>query len=208
MVGSYTQLLARRYKGKLDADADEFIGFAVDGVTRMQRLINDLLTYSRVGSRGRPPAPTDAEEVFNRVLRNLAPAMEDAGATVTHDRLPVVMADEVQLGQLLQNLVGNAIKYHGDEPPRVHVRAERSNGAWMFSVKDNGIGIAPQYHERIFQIFQRLHTRREYEGTGIGLAVCRRIVERHHGRIWVESAEGGGADFRFTLPATAIGEEV
>lgn len=200
MVGSYTQLLARRYKGKLDADADEFIGFAVDGVTRMQRLINDLLQYSRVGTKGRDPEPTDSGVVLERALANLKIAIEDNKATVAHGPLPVVMADDRQLEQLFQNLVGNAIKFHGDEPPQVDIRAERSNGSWMFAVRDNGIGIEPQYYDRIFQVFQRLHTRAEYAGTGIGLAVCKKIVERHGGRIWLESEPGKGTSFRFTLP--------
>lgn len=201
MVSSFTQLLARRYQGKLDKDADEFIRFAVDGANRMQRLINDLLQYSRVGTHGRKLEPVAAEEVLNRVLINLKLALEENRAEVTHDPLPKVMADGQQLEQLFQNLIGNAVKFHGEEPPRVHIRAERSNGAWMFSVRDNGIGIDPQQHERIFEIFQRAHTRQEYPGTGIGLAVCKKIVERHGGRIWVESAPGRGAEFRFTLPA-------
>jgi signal transduction histidine kinase len=201
MVGSYTQLLSRRYKGKLDADADEFIAFAVDGVTRMQRLINDLLQYSRVGTKGREPVPTQSETVLERALANLRIAIDDNKATVTHDPLPMVLADDRQLEQLFQNLVGNAIKFHGNEPPRVHIRAERSNGCWMFAVKDNGIGIEPQYFDRIFQVFQRLHTMKEYAGTGIGLAVCKKIVERHGGRIWVESEPGKGTSFQFTLPA-------
>jgi len=202
MVSSYTQLLARRYRGKLDKDADDFIGFAVDGVTRMQRLINDLLSYSRVGSRGRSFEPTDTDVVLGRALANLKLAIADNHASVTHDPLPRVKADERQLEQLFQNLVGNAIKYHGAEPPRVHVGANRNNGNWEFSIKDNGIGIDPQYNDRIFVIFQRLHSREEYEGTGIGLAVCKKIVERHGGRIWVQSEAGKGSDFRFTIPAT------
>lgn len=206
MVGSYTQLLSRRYKGKLDADADEFIAFAVDGVTRMQRLINDLLQYSRVGTKGREPEPTDSTVVLERALANLGMAIEDNKATVTHDPLPVVMADDRQLEQLFQNLVGNAIKFHGVEPPRIHIRAERSNGCWMFAVKDNGIGIEPQYFDRIFQVFQRLHTMKEYPGTGIGLAVCKKIVERHGGRIWVESEPGKGTSFQFTMPAAGKGQ--
>jgi len=201
MVGSYTQLLSRRYKGKLDQDADEFIAFAVDGVTRMQRLINDLLRYSRVGTKGREPEPTDSGTVLERALANLKVTIEDNKATVTHDPLPVVMADDRQLEQLFQNLVGNAVKFHGSEPPLVHIRAERSNGGWMFAVKDNGIGIEPQYFDRVFQVFQRLHTRAEYAGTGIGLAVCKKIVERHGGRIWVESEPGKGTSFLFTLLA-------
>ncbi len=200
MIGSYTQLLARRYQGKLDKDADEFIGFAVDGVTRMQRLINDLLTYSRVGTRGREPEPTDSNVVLERALLNLQVAIEDNKAKVTHDPLPVVMADDRQLEQLLQNLVGNALKYHGKEPPCVHVGVAQSNGTWEFFVRDNGIGIDPKYADRVFVIFQRLHNRTEYSGTGIGLAVCKKIVERHGGRIWMESEPGKGSTFRFTLP--------
>ena len=201
MVASYTQLLSRRYKGKLDEDADEFIGFAVDGAERMQGLINDLLTYSRVSTTGKEPQPTDSGIALRRTLQNLKLTIEDSKGSVTYDPLPVVTADERQLEQLFQNLVGNAIKYHGDEPPRVHISAECSNGWWTFAVKDNGIGIEPQYFGRIFQIFQRLHTRKEYSGTGIGLAVCKKIVERHGGRIWVESEPGRGSTFMFTLPA-------
>ncbi len=201
MVSSYTQLLSRRYQGKLDSDADEFIGFAVDGITRMQRMINDLLTYSRVGRRGKEPQPTDSGVVLERALQNLKLTIEDNKGSVTYDPLPVVMADDRQIEQLFQNLVGNAIKYHGDEPPSVHISAERSNGWWTFAIKDNGIGIEPQYYERIFQVFQRLHTQKEYAGTGIGLAVCAKIIERHGGRIWVESEPGRGSTFMFTLPA-------
>ncbi|MBV9774073.1 MAG: PAS domain S-box protein [Gemmatimonadetes bacterium] len=200
MVASYTQLLARRYRGRLDEDADEFIGYAVDGVTRMQALINDLLAYSRVGTRGAEHAPTDMEAVYGRVLASLGPALEDEGATVTHDPLPTVVADAGQMGQLLQNLVGNAIKFHGPEAPRVHVSARRGQGEWLFSVSDNGIGIAPEFAERIFVIFQRLHSRAEYPGTGIGLSICKKIVERHGGRIWLESEPGRGTTFYFTLP--------
>ena len=201
MVSSYTQLLARRYEGKLDKEADEFIRFAVDGASRMQLLINDLLTYSRVGRRGKEPQPTDSGVVLERALQNLKLAIEDNEGSVTYDPLPIVMADDRQLEQLFQNLVGNAIKYHAEEPPRVHISAGFSDGWWRFAVKDNGIGIEPQYQERIFQMFQRLHTRKEYSGTGIGLAVCTRIVERHGGRIWVESEPGKGSTFMFTLTA-------
>jgi PAS domain S-box-containing protein len=200
MVSSYTQLLARRYEGRLDKDADEFIRFAVDGVARMQLLINDLLTYSRVGRRGKDPQPSDSGESLKRALQNLKIAIEENQGDVTYDRLPVVMADDHQLEQLFQNLVGNAIKYHGDDAPRVHVSADCHEGFWTFAVRDNGIGIEPQHFERIFQVFQRLHTRKEYSGTGIGLAVCRKIVERHGGRIWVESEPGKGSTFSFTLP--------
>jgi PAS domain S-box-containing protein len=200
MVTSYVQLLERRYKDKLDKDANEFIDFAVDGAMRMHRLINDLLTYSRVGTRGKLLAPTDSEAVFEQSLSNLQVAIEEKGAQVTHEPLPKVMADDVQLGQLFQNLVGNAIKFQGEEQPRVHISAHQSNGEWVFSVKDNGIGIAPEFKERIFVIFQRLHGKEKYPGTGIGLAVCKKIVERQGGRIWVESDLGKGATFYFTLP--------
>jgi signal transduction histidine kinase len=200
MVSSYTQLLAKRYKEKFDADADEFIGYVVDGVTRMQRLINDLLAYSRVGRRGEVFKPIDCGTVVEAALKNLKVAIEESGAVVTHDPLPTVMADGGQLGQLFQNLIGNALKFRNEEPPRVHVTSERNGREWVFSVRDNGIGIDPQYAERIFMIFQRLHTREEYSGTGIGLAVCKKIVERHGGRIWVESKPGEGAIFHFTFP--------
>jgi len=201
MVTNYVQLLAQRYKGKLDSDAHEFIGFAVDGAIRMWKLINDLLTYSRVGMRPKELEPTDCETVLNHSLNNLKVPIEDNGAVVTHDPLPTVMADNLQLGQLFQNLIGNAIKFRGNEPPRVHVSASRKGNVWTFSVRDNGIGIAPEYAQRIFTIFQRLHGRNEYDGTGIGLAICKKIVERHRGRIWAESELGKGATFYFTLPA-------
>ena len=204
MVAGYTQLLARRYKGKLDADADEFIGYAVDGATRMQQLINALLDYSRVGTRGKPFGPTSCEESLNQAIANLQASIKENDAVVTHDNLPTVMADDSQMVRLFQNLVGNAIKFHSDEKPTVHVKAERNGTEWIFSVRDNGIGIEPQYFERIFVIFQRLHSRGEYPGTGIGLAICKKIIERHNGRIWVESQPGKGATFYFTLP---IGSE-
>jgi signal transduction histidine kinase len=200
MVASYTQLLARRYRGKLDADADEFIGYAVDGANRMQKLINDLLAYSRVTSQGNVFEPVDCNGLLEEVLRNLRVAVEESRAVVTHDPLPTVMADGGQLGQLFQNLIGNAIKFRGEEPPKVHVSAERRPNEWLFSVRDNGIGVDPQYAERIFVIFQRLHNREEYSGTGIGLAICKKIVERHGGRIWVASQAGQGTTFHFTLP--------
>jgi PAS domain S-box-containing protein len=201
MVASYMQLLSRRYKGKLDADADEFIAFAVDGATRMQRLINDLLMYSRVGTKGKEPALTDCGAVIGYALANLQEAIKDKGATVSYDPLPTVMGDDLQLTQLFQNLIGNAIKFTGDEPPKVHVGAKPQGDEWLFSVRDNGIGIAPEHFERIFQIFQRLHGREEYPGTGIGLAVCKKIVERHGGRIWLESEPGNGTTFHFVIPA-------
>ena len=200
MVASYTQLLAKRYTGKLDSDADEFIAYAVDGATRMQRLINDLLAYSRVTSQGKTFEEVDCDLLLDGVLSTLHLTIEENHAVITHDVLPKVTADGGQLGQLLQNLVSNAIKFHGADPPRVHVSAERRNHEWLFSVRDNGIGLDPQFADRIFVIFQRLHNREEYPGTGIGLALCKKIVERHGGKIWVESQVGRGATFYFTIP--------
>ncbi len=193
-------LLAKRYKGKLDTDADEFIGFAVDGAKRMQGLIQDLLAYSRVGTRGKDLAPTDCEAVLADSLQALKFAIQDASATVTHDELPTVVADETQLGQLFQNLIGNALKYRNSKAPVIHFGARRDRESWIFSVHDNGIGIDLQYADRIFVIFQRLHTREEYPGTGIGLAVCKKIVERHGGRIWLDSELGKGSTFYFSIP--------
>jgi PAS domain S-box-containing protein len=201
IVASYNQLLARRYRGQLDRDADEFIAFSVDGITRMQRLISDLLAYSRVGSRPRELAPVDMERVLATALENLGHAMADAGARVTHDPLPTIEGDDGQLVQLLQNLIGNAVKFHGPAAPAVHVSARAGEHEWVFAVADNGVGIEPQYFDRIFVIFQRLHARESYPGTGIGLALCKRIVERHGGRIWVDSTSGRGSIFCFTLPA-------
>jgi light-regulated signal transduction histidine kinase (bacteriophytochrome) len=203
MVASYTQLLSRRYKGKLDADADEFIGFAVDGATRMQKLIQDLLAYSRIGTQGEAFHETSSESALLLALDNLSGAIEDSGAQVTHDPLPDVIADEGQLNQLFQNLVGNAIKYQAPGIPRIHVSAARQGAKkWMFSVKDNGLGIDPQYFERIFGMFQRLHKREDFAGTGIGLAICKKIVERHGGTISVESQLGSGSNFHFDLAAS------
>jgi PAS domain S-box-containing protein len=200
MVASYTQLLSRRYKGKLDSDADEFIAFAVDGASRMQRLIQDLLAYSRVGTKGKDLASTSSEEALDVALINLRGAIEGSGALVTHDPLPTVLADETQLVQLFQNLVGNAIKYQNPGVPKVHISAVRNGGKkWMFSVKDNGLGIDPQYFERIFGMFQRLHKREEFAGTGIGLAICKKIAERHGGTIAVASEPGNGSTFSFAL---------
>lgn len=200
MVSSYVQLLERRYKGKLDDDADDFIAFAVDGANRMQKMINDLLAYSRVGTRGKPFELTNCEDVLDRVLDNLQVAIEESGATITREPLPTVMADDLQLGQLFQNLISNAVKFRGEEPPRVHISVEQNDNEWMFSVCDNGIGIDPEHAERIFAIFQRLYNRGEYPGTGIGLAICKKIVQRHGGRIWVESEPKEGSTFYFTIP--------
>jgi PAS domain S-box-containing protein len=202
MVGSYVQLLAKRYQGRLDADADEFIGFALDGALRMQRLIEDLLAYSRLGTRGGALVPTDVNGIVDRALHSLKLRIDEAGATVTRDALPTVAADAGQLEHVFLNLIGNALKFHGAAPPRVHVAAQSRDGRWEFSVRDNGIGIDAEYFERIFVIFQRLHDRKQYSGTGIGLAICRKIVERHGGRIWVESTPGEGSTFLFTLPAS------
>ncbi len=204
MVSAYVKMLARRYKGQLDADADDFIGFAVDGAERMSVLINDLLDYSRVATRGKAFEPTDCETVMEEVLSDLEVAVEETGAEVTQDPLPTIVADRAQLGRLLRNLIGNAITYHGEAPPKVHVSAEQTGGLWQFAVRDNGIGIEPQYHDRIFAVFQRLHGRGEYEGTGVGLAIAKKIVERHGGRIWVESEPGTGSTFYFTIPQREV----
>ncbi|MGH7930791.1 MAG: ATP-binding protein, partial [Candidatus Binatia bacterium] len=201
MITGYTNLLSKRYKGKLDASADEFIGFAVDGANRMRVLINDLLTYSRVDSQGKKPAPTDCELVLSQTLEGLELAIQESAAKVTHDPLPTVSGDDVQLGQLFQNLIGNALKYRNGGAPVVHIGCRRRENDWMLSIRDNGIGIDPRFAEKIFVIFQRLHTREQYPGTGIGLAVCKRIVERHGGKIWVESDLGKGSTFYFTLLA-------
>ncbi len=197
MVASYIQLLSRRYKGQLDQDADDFIKFAVDGVMRMQRLIQDLLAYSRVGHRDRPFAPVSCEQVFGQAIANLKVAIDESQAVITHDPLPTLTADPTQLAQLFQNLLGNAIKFRAKEPPRIHLSAVEQGPLWRFALRDNGIGLEPQYAERVFVIFQRLS--RDYAGTGIGLAICKKIVERHGGHIWVESTLGHGATFFFTL---------
>jgi signal transduction histidine kinase len=198
-ISSFTQLLAKRYQEKLDDKAREFINFAVDGCKRMQTLINDLLAYSRVGTQGNPLVPVSCEAALERVLRALKVAIQDSGAVITKEALPVVLADEVQLCQLFQNLIGNALKFKNSTVPRVHVSAERSGGGWKIAVRDNGIGVSSEHSERIFVIFQRLHTRTQYPGTGIGLAICKKIAERHGGRIWVEPSPGGGSTFCFTI---------
>jgi len=201
MVASFTQLLAKRYKDKLDDDARDFINYAVDGATRMQALISDLLNYSRVGTQGKPLERTDSEALFKRVLESLQFNIEESGAVIVSDTLPMVMADPQQLGQLFQNLLTNAIKFRGAGPPHVRISTERNGNEWKISVRDNGIGISQEHAERIFVIFQRLHTKTEYPGTGISLAICKKIVERHGGSIWIEPSPGGGSTFCFTIPA-------
>jgi signal transduction histidine kinase len=201
MVASFVQLLARRYRDQLDQDARDFINYAVEGVTRMQHLINDQLSYALVGIDAGQVEMTDANAVLAEVLTNLKPLIEENHAEISQDILPRVPVIHTQFGQLLQNLIGNAIKFHGEDIPRIHVGVQRQGDAWLFSVRDNGIGIDPEYFEKIFLLFKRLHSREKYPGTGIGLAICKRIVERHHGRIWVESEPGRGATFHFTLPA-------
>lgn len=212
MVVSYMELLERRYKGKLDSDADDFIHYAADGARRMQTLINDLLEYSRVGTKGNPLELTDSEGALRDALFNLQGAIKKHGAKVTHDPLPKVLTDPAQLMRIFQNLIGNAIKFQDESPPEIHVSAERLDNSalrtphseldkgWIFSVRDNGLGIAPEFQERIFIIFQRLHGQEKYAGTGIGLAICKKIVERHGGRMWVKSEPGTGSTFYFTIP--------
>jgi PAS domain S-box-containing protein len=201
MVSSYVQLLARRYQGRLDSDADEFIAFAVDGAKRMQNLINDLLAYSRVGTRGSDLMPVSTEYLLEEALSNLQLSIQESGAKITHDPLPIVSGDPIQLVMVFQNLLGNAIKFRGAEAPCIHVSARQEGEEWVFYVRDNGIGLDPRFAERIFVIFQRLHDRSSYPGTGIGLSICKRIVQRHGGRIWVESSLGKGSTFYFTLPS-------
>jgi light-regulated signal transduction histidine kinase (bacteriophytochrome) len=205
MVASFTQLLAKRYAGKLDAKADEYIKYTVDGAKRMQQLIADLLALSRVGTKGGEFRDVPLAEVMSDVLLNLGPAMQESGAAVVHDSLPTVFADPGQMTQLLQNLIGNAIKFRDTKLPLVRISAEEAGDDWTVSVRDNGIGIAPEHAERVFQIFQRLHTRDQYPGTGIGLAVCKKIVERHGGKIWLDSTPGDGTTFYFTLHKCAPG---
>jgi signal transduction histidine kinase len=199
MVTAYTQLLAERYRGKLDENADKFIAYASDGAQRMQVLIRDLLAFSRVGGKEAPES-VDCNAVMKDVLQALAAAIEESAAVIRHGELPVVWADRTQIAQVFQNLIGNAIKFRGKEPPMVSLQAEPAGQQWQFSVSDNGIGIAPEYAENVFVVFQRLHGRGEYPGNGIGLAICKKIVEHNGGKIWVESQPGSGSTFKFTLP--------
>jgi signal transduction histidine kinase len=200
MVAIYTQLLAERYRGRLDSDADKYIHYAVDGALRMQKLVQDLLAFSRVGRQGMALRSTDCNAVLQASLKNLEAAIQESGAVVEHAQLPLVMADSSQLVQVFQNLIGNAIKFRGSEPPSIHVSAEAKGKEWVFSVADNGIGIAAEHAESVFVIFRRLNTRAEYPGNGIGLSICKKIIEQHGGTIWVESELGHGSTFKFTLP--------
>lgn len=201
MIASFAELLALEYQDKLGTEAKEYIHYMMDGATRMQDLINDLLSYARVGTSGKPFAPVDSAAVLRVACNNLQAFIAENQATISHEHLPIVMGDEMQLIQLFQNLIGNAIKFRADRPLQVQIGAERQAGQWQFWVRDNGIGIEPEFVERIFVIFQRLHSRNEYPGTGIGLAICKKIVERHGGRIWVEAEVGQGSTFYFLLPA-------
>jgi len=205
-IASFTQLLAKRYSDKLDDKAREFINFAVDGSKRMQTLINDLLTYSRVGTQGNPFAATRCDAMLDRILKNLKVGIESSGAVITRDPLPVVIGDEGQLAQLFQNLLTNAMKFRGAGVPRIHISATPEGTKWKFMVRDNGIGISPEHQDRIFVIFQRLHTKTQYPGTGIGLAISKKVVERHGGRIWIEPTPGGGSTFCFTVAEGATSD--
>jgi chemotaxis family two-component system sensor kinase Cph1 len=200
VMSSYSQLLEKRYHEKLDQDAKDFIDFIVDAASRMQRLITDLLAYSRVGRKGVVATEVDLNEVMKKVLFSLSSAVESSGGRVTHDELPVLTVHETSALQVFQNLIANALKFRGEKPSEIRVGARKDGGEWVFSVADNGLGIEPQYHERIFQIFQRLHSREEYSGTGIGLSICKKIVSSWGGRIWVESELGKGSTFYFTMP--------
>ncbi len=214
MVAAYTQLLAERYRGKLDENADKFLGYASEGALRMQSLIQDLLAFSRLGRNGGACGHVDCDAMMEEVLQSLGRAIEESGAVVTHAALPVVWADRSQMAQVFQNLIGNAIKFRGKEAPAISVQAERAGQEWLFSVSDNGIGIAPEHAQGIFVVFQRLHTRTEYPGNGIGLAICKKIIEHRGGKIWVETQAGHGSLFKFTIPCDdpaekkVCGEEV
>lgn len=201
-VSGYTQLLVQEYQNSLDESAQEYMAYVIDGATRMQQLIQDLLAYSRVSTRTQAFVSIDGETVLRQAVNNLQVAIAESSATITHDPLPQVNGDKTQWLQLFQNLIANAIKFRREEPPQIHIMAELKEREWLFSVRDNGIGIKPQYLDRIFEIFKRLHTRREFPGTGIGLAMCKKIVERHGGSIWAESQPGVGTTFYFTIPLT------
>lgn len=208
MVTSYTQLLKKRYKDKLDTDANEFIDFAVDGAMRMQALINDLLNFSRVTTQGKVFEYIELQESVDKAIQNLKIAIDESNTQITFDPLPKIKADKLQMSQLFQNLLGNAIKYRGEKTPKIHIYITENMDEWHISISDNGIGIDPVYKEKIFVIFQRLHTKTEYSGTGIGLAICKKIVQRHGGRIWVESEIDKGSTFHFTIKKDMAEEEL
>jgi len=205
-ISGFVQLLQSNYAGALDERANDWIRRTVQSAKQMHALIQDLLAYSRLDTEAQPLLPTPFREVFNDTVALLETTIRDAGGQVTCDELPTVTGDRPQLVQLLQNLIGNGLKYHGQEPPRIHVSVRPSENEWVFSVRDNGIGIAPKHHARIFEIFERLHTQQEYPGTGIGLAVCRRVIHHHGGKIWVESEAGHGSIFNFTIPERATAQ--
>ncbi len=207
MIALYTELLAERYRGKLDDDADKYIHYAVDGAVRMQKLVQDLLAFSRIGRQGICLTGTDCTDVLRLALLNLEATLRESGAVVKHDSLPVLITDAGQLTQVFQNLIGNAIKFRGAAPPLIQVSAQAAPKEWTFSVKDNGIGIAPEHLDKVFVIFRRLHTRAEYPGSGIGLSICKKITEQLGGRIWIESTPGEGSTFNFTLPCKPITTE-
>jgi signal transduction histidine kinase len=207
MVTAYTQLLRERYRGQLDENADKYIAYATEGAMRMQTLIQDLLAFSRIGRKGFVSGRTDCGAAMAEVMMSMGTAIQESGATISYAGLPVVWSDRLQITQLFQNLIANAIKFRSGEPPVISVQAEKSGEQWLFSVSDNGIGIAPEHADNIFVVFQRLHTRTEYPGNGIGLAICKKIVERWGGKIWVESEAGHGCTFKFTLPCEAPAEK-
>jgi light-regulated signal transduction histidine kinase (bacteriophytochrome) len=202
MVSSFTQLLAKQYKDQLDENAKEYINYAVDGAKRMQQLINDLLLYSRVNTQGDKFEDINLEKVLDEVLYNLEIVIQENQAIITREPLPKICADYRQMSQLFQNLIGNALKYRSEETPKISISVQKKEENWLFMVKDNGIGMEPKYHEQVFQIFRRLHSPDDYEGTGIGLAIAKRIIERHHGQIWVKSEPRKGSTFYFTIPIT------
>ena len=203
-VASCLQMLEKEYKNKLDANGEQYINYAVEGAVRMKTLILDLLAYSRVVTKGKAPERTDCEQILERVLKNLSLSITETGAVITHDALPTVLADDTQLLQVFQNLIQNAVKFRREAPPQVHLSAVRNKNEWLFSIKDNGIGIESRHLDRIFVIFQRLHKRSEYDGTGMGLAISKKIVERHGGQIWAESQPGTGTTFYFTIPEKGL----
>jgi signal transduction histidine kinase len=208
MVAAYTKLIAERYRGRLDENGDKFIGYACEGAVRMQTLIQDLLAFSRVGRADAKVVSVDCEAAMAEVLLTLGPAIRESGAVVTYTSLPVVRMEASQMTQVFQNLIANAIKFHDEQPPKISVQAERAGPDWLFSVSDNGIGIAPENAETVFVVFHRLHTRSEYSGNGIGLAICKKVIERNGGKIWIEPSAGQGSTFKFTLPFHLVAEKL